>query len=251
MQAPPGIGLNRLRPTGLGPKCLRPNWAAANRLGLERLRPCRSGLPRSARPRLVPGTRSGDLLVAPGGTTARADARPGVGRSDPPGAVRVGRVRHTCRLAVGPCTGCLPRATCASRAVRTSAGRRGIASALARLLRRTGLAEILDPVVVGVARSVSGRELVPVAARLAPEPTTLLTVGLLAASLRVAHGSHGKRPARMVGAEHRSGGDPGIGFGGNTPASRTGWPGVVVGVGPPQITVLRPSRSHYDCYSRD
>jgi hypothetical protein len=281
---PTRLGPSRFRPCRLGLNLLGPTWTAPNRFGAEGLRPCRPGVPRSGRPRLVPWTS-----VAPWRTSSRADTRPGVARSYPPRAVRVGRVRHTCRLAVGPSTQCLPRATCASRPIRTSAsrrlgrppsaacrgwfprvvggctadcacrptrrvsaGRRGVASALGRLLRRTGLAEILDPVVVGVARSVGGRELVPVAARLPPEPTTLLTIGLLAATLRVAHGSYGERPARMVGPEHRSDGDPGIGFGGNTPTDRTGWPGVlVVGVGPPQITVLRPSRCHKDCYSRD
>jgi hypothetical protein len=57
----------------------------------------------------------------------------------------------------------------------------------------------------------------------------------------------------MIGAEHGNVGCPRIGFGGKTPTDRTGWPGVVVvGVGPPQILlVLRPSRCHNDCYSRD
>jgi hypothetical protein len=130
-----------------------------------------------------------------------------------------------------------------------------VSGALAGLLRRSGLAEVLDPVVVGVTAAVRlWPELIPPTARLTAESAALLMVGLrIAALLAVGHRSDWQRPTRVIGAKHRIVSEPWIGFGGNTPTDRTGWPGVVVvGVGPPQtLLVLRPSRCHNDCYSRD
>src|SRR5215469_6561716 len=140
-----------------------------------------------------------------------------------------------------------------------------VARTLTRRLCRAGLAEVLDPVIVSVAAAVSSwRELIPVAARLAAEPTALLpvrrltvrrlTVRLLTATLAwVVHGPDWERSARVIGAKRGRIGEPWIRFGGKTPAGRTAWPSVIVlGVGPPRtLLVLRPSRCHNDCYSRD
>jgi hypothetical protein len=199
------------------------------------------------------------------GIWVRPSHRPG--RS----SARSGCRRRTrgCRVPTGQ------RATAATSAVRlirpSAAYRRGcadyrrsrrrgttaevIAGALARPLRRACLAEVLDPVVVGVASSLgTWSELVPGTARLAAEPAALLAVRLLPTSLLTAtlpgvqHGPNGERPARMIGAEHGSVGEPWVGFSGETPTARACWPGVVVvGVGPPRtLLVLRPSRCHYD-----
>jgi hypothetical protein len=115
------------------------------------------------------------------------------------------------------------------------------------LLSRTGFAEVLDPVVIGVAAAdLAWAARVALSSSPAAEATTLWTV--LAG---ITHGPDRQRPARMVRAERRALGAPWIGIGGKTPADRTAGSGLVVlGVGPPQIVlVLRPSRGHTDCYS--
>jgi hypothetical protein len=212
-------------------------------VGLRRVRETpRSavGVPRIGR---RPGCRTGC-----GSTGARRRRR--AGRRGVPTGQATARAASVAGL-IRTSAGCWRRRPESRGGLRCPAGVEIVSRALARPLRGAGLAEVLDPVVIGVASRLGTRpELIPAATRFAAKTAALLTIRLLPAATlpRVEQGAHGEWPARVVGAEHGSVGEAWVGFGGQPPASRTGLPGVVVvGVGPPRtLLILRPSRCHYD-----